>query len=111
MDEIQENHREDQEGQRDREAPNMVAGGSHPQAMSVPERRETQGMRWADCEDDDGKEEEEREQEKETKQETGQEEMTSEEQPGLEQREESEHERKKEEERRAQEAREEERRS
>ena len=64
--EEEENHREDvrkvvemmqkedkeQEGQRDRVAPNMGAGGSHPQAMSVPER-ETRGMRWADCEDDE----------------------------------------------------------
>ena len=88
MDEIQENHREDvrklvemmqkeeedQEGQRGRVAPNMGAGGSHTQAMSVPERRETQEIRWADCEDDEGKEEEEREQEKdkETRQETEQ---------------------------------------
>ena len=31
---------EDQEGQRGRVAPNMGAGGSHPKAMSVPERRE-----------------------------------------------------------------------
>ena len=110
MDDVQENHREDvrklvemlqkeaedQEGQRGRVALNMGAGGSHPQAMSVPERRETRGMRWADCEDDEGKEEEERKQEKEkeTRQETGQEELTSEKLPGLEQREESEHERK-----------------
>ena len=59
-------------------------------------KRETRGMRWADCEDDERQEEEEREQEteKETKQKTGQEELTSEEPPGLEQREESEHERK-----------------
>ena len=77
--EEEENHREDvrklvemmqkdQEGQRGRVAPNMGAGGSHPQAMSVPERRETQGMRWADCQDcqdDEGKEEEEEEQETE----------------------------------------------
>ena len=51
---------EEQEEQRGRVAPNMEAGGSHHQAMSVPERKETQGMRWADCEDDEGKEEEER---------------------------------------------------
>ena len=31
---------EEQEEQRDRVAPNMGAGGSHPQAMSVPDRRE-----------------------------------------------------------------------
>ena len=66
MGEIQENHREDarklvemmqkeeedKEGQRGRLAPNMGAGGSHPQAMSVTERKESQEMRWADCEDD-----------------------------------------------------------
>ena len=124
MDEIQENHREDvrklvemmqkeeedQDGQRGRVAPNMEAGGSHPQAMSVPERKETQEMRWADCEDDEGKEEEEKEQEKEkeTRQETEEEELTSEE-PRL--RAERTKRRKKEEERRAQEAREEERRA
>ena len=72
--------------------------------MSVPERKETQGTRWADCEDDEGKEEEEREQE--TRQETGQEEVTSEKPPGLEQREESKQEARENEERRAQEARE-----
>ena len=60
------------------------------------EKKETRGMRWADCEDDEGKEKEE---------------LTSEKPRDLEQREESEHERKKEEERRAQEAREEERRA
>ena len=49
-----------QEGQRGRVAANMGAGGSHPQAMSVPGTRETRGMRWADCEDEEGKEEEER---------------------------------------------------
>ena len=71
--EEEENHREDvrklvemmqkvddaQEGQWGRVAPNMGPGGSHPQAMSVPERRETQGMRWADCEDKEGKREQE----------------------------------------------------
>ena len=31
---------EDQEGQRGRVAPDVGAGGSHPQAMSVPKRRE-----------------------------------------------------------------------
>ena len=97
--EEEENHREDvrklvemmqkkedaQEGQRGRMAPNMGTGGSHPQAMSVPETRETRGMIWADCEDDERLEEEEREQEteKETKQKTGQEELTSEKPPGL----------------------------
>ena len=37
--------------------------------MLVPERRETQGMRWADCEDDEGKEEQEQETEREREQE------------------------------------------
>ena len=111
MDEVQENHREDVrklvemmqkeeerlEKQRGRVAPNMEAGGSHLQAMSVPERKEIRRMRWADCENDERKEE-------------GQEELMSEKQSGLEQKEESEHERKEEEEKRAQEAREEERR-
>ena len=63
----------------------MGAGDSHPrpQRMSVPERRETRRMIWADCENDERKEEEEREQdtEKETKQEIGQEELTSEKPP------------------------------
>ena len=75
MDEVHENHREDvrklvemmqkeeekQEKQRGRVAPNMEAGGSHSQAMSVPERREIRRMRRADCENDERKEEEERE--------------------------------------------------
>ena len=77
--EEEENHREDvrklvemmqkkedaHEGQRGRMAPDMEAGGSHPQAMSVPETRETREMRWADCEDDERQEEEKREQETE----------------------------------------------
>ena len=70
-------HSGKQQGMREREeervrmAPNMGAGGSHPQATSDPgeremaEEKETRGMRWADCEDDEGKEEEEREQETE----------------------------------------------
>ena len=85
-------------------APHIGAGGSHPQAMWVPEGEETQGMRWADCDDDEGKEEEEREREtwKETKEET---EMASEEPPGSEQIEESNQEAR-EEEKRSQKARE-----
>ena len=77
-----------------RMAPNMRAGGSYTQAISDPkkeEKRETRGLRWADCE-----EEREQEKEKETRQETGQEELMSEKPPGLEQSEESEHERKEE---------------
>ena len=109
------------EGERGRMAPNMGAGGSHPQAIWVPETRETREMRWADCEDDERKDEEEREQEteKETKQKTGQEKLTSEKPPRLEQKEDKEKEEKEkraqeareDEERRAQEAREEERRA
>ena len=43
------------------------AGGSHPQAMSDPrKKKETRGLRWADCNDEEGKEnEEEVEEEKE----------------------------------------------
>ena len=48
-----------------RMAPDMGAGGSHPQAISDPEKEEekeeTRRMRWADCDDDEGKEEEEQE--------------------------------------------------
>ena len=50
-----ENLEMDQKGQRGRVASNVVAGGSHPQAMSVPERRETRRMRWADCENDESR--------------------------------------------------------
>ena len=66
----------DEEDERVRMAPNMGAGGSHLQATSDPgereieEKRETRGMRWADCEDDEGKEKEGQEKEKETRQET-----------------------------------------
>ena len=50
----------EREEERDRVAPNMEAGGSHLQATSDPgeremaEEKETRGMRWADCEDDEG---------------------------------------------------------
>ena len=52
------------EEQRGRVAPNMGAGGSHPQATSDPrkKKKETRVLRWADREDDEGKEEEEQEQ-------------------------------------------------
>ena len=57
--------------QRGRVAPNMEAGGSHTQAASDPReeeagerRKETRRPIWADCEDDEGKEEEEQETEK-----------------------------------------------
>ena len=111
------------EEQRGRVAPNMGAGGSHPQATSDPrkKKKETREMRWADCEDDERQEEGKKEQEteKETRQETGQEELTNEKPPGLEQKEDEEKEEKEkraqeareDEERRAQEAREEQRRA
>ena len=73
-------------------APNMGAGGSYPQAMAYPEEEEaeerrkgTPRPRWADCEDDKGKEEERpqevkdkkgQEKEKETRPERGHEELT-----------------------------------
>ena len=99
------------EEQRGRVAPNMGAGGSHPQATSDPrkKKKETREMRWADCEDDERQEEGKKEQEteKETRQETGQEELTNEKPPGLEQKEDEE---KEEKEKRAQEAREDEER-
>ena len=128
-----------QEEQRGRVAPNMGAGGSHPQATSGPrgeeakERRKgTRGPRWADCEDDQGREEEEqetererqqkakdkkgqeKEKEKETRPEAGHKELTSERSPGLEQWMKSEQrtaQEAREEERRAQEAHEEQRRA
>ena len=69
------------------------AGGSHPQAMSDSEEGErgTRRVRWADCEDEEGKEEEEeteveREEDAEGEKETGQEKVTSEKPPGSVQR-------------------------
>ena len=115
---------EEEEDKRVKVAPNMGPGGSYPQAMADPEeevieeeKKGVRRMRWADCEDDEGKEEEEQEMAKERqeeaeeeKEETEQEELTSEKPPGLQANEESEHEVKEDEEqRRAQEAREDER--
>ena len=93
----------DQEDKRGRVAPNMGAGGSHPQATSDPgKKREARVLSWADCKDKEVQNEEEVEEEKEIRQ---QEELTGEKPPGLEANEESEHEAKEEEERRrAQEA-------
>ena len=56
-------------------APNMgqVAHTPRPRWIwerEIEEKRETRGMRWADCEDDEGKEKEDQEKEKETRQET-----------------------------------------
>ena len=112
------------EEQRGRVAPNMGAGGSHPQATSDPrkkkkKKKETRVLRWADCNDEEGKENEE---EVEEEKEAGQRETTEERPPGLEEveskqeaKKEQEAERKQkqeqEQERRAQEAREEERRA
>ena len=65
--------KEDEEDERVRVAPNMELGGSHSQATSDPEegeKRETRRMRWADREDEEGKEEEELETEGERKEET-----------------------------------------
>ena len=69
------------EEQRGRVAPSMGAGGSHPQAMSEPRKmKETRGLRWADCNDEEGKGNEE---EVEEQKEVGQRERTDERLPGL----------------------------
>ena len=58
----EEEQETDEEDERVQVAPNMGAGGSHPQAMldpeeeAVEEERGTRKLRWADCDD---KEEEE----------------------------------------------------
>ena len=47
----------EREEERVRMAPNMGAGGSHPQAMADPKEEEKKGvrrLRWADSEDDEG---------------------------------------------------------
>ena len=75
-----------------RMAPNMGAGGSHPQATSDSgegemaegndekeesnqengeEKEETRGMRWADCEDDEGEKNKEEQETEEERQEEG----------------------------------------
>ena len=114
MMEDEEDQEADEEDERGRVAPNMGAGGSHPQATSDPRKREEEKRKarvlsWADCKDEEVQEnEEEVEQEKETRQE---EELVGEKPPGLEANEESEHEVKEDEEqRRAQETQEEEQR-
>ena len=113
-------------GGRVRMAPNMGAGGSHLQATSdtgkeEKEKKETRVLSWADCNDEEAKENEE---EVKEEKETGQREITDERPPGLEEvesepktKEEEKHGRveseqeTQEEENRAQEAREEERRA
>ena len=79
MDEDQEAEEEDERG---RVAPNMGAGGSHPQATSDPgkEKKETRVLSWADCNDE---EVEENEEEVEEEKETGQRETSDERPPGL----------------------------
>ena len=77
---------ESEEDGRGRVAPNMGAGGSHPQATSDPrkeekKKNETRVLSWADCNDEEGKENEE---EVEEEKEAGQWEKTEERQPGLE---------------------------
>ena len=71
------------EEQRGGVAPNMGAGGSHPQATSDPrkKKKETRVLRWADFNDEEGKENEE---EVEEEKEAVQREMTDERPPGLE---------------------------
>ena len=74
-----ETREEEEEGVR--MAPNMGAGGSHPQAMSDPrKKKETRGLRWADCNDEEGKENEE---DVEEEKEVGQREMTDEQESEL----------------------------
>ena len=86
-----EDQEADEEDERGRVAPNMGAGGSHPQATLDPEeekeKKETRVLSWADC-NDEGVEENEEEVEEEK--ETGQREMTDERPPGLEEEVESE---------------------
>ena len=83
MDEDQE---ADEENERDRVAPNMGAGGSHPQATSDPgeekEKKMTRVLSWADCNDEEVQENEEKkvEEEKEMRREK----TTGEKPPGLE---------------------------
>ena len=77
---------ESEEDGRGRVAPNMGAGGSHPQATSDPrkeekKKNETRVLSWADCNDEEGKENEE---EVEEEKEAGQWEKTEERPPGLE---------------------------
>ena len=71
----EEDQEADEEDEQGRVAPNMGAGGSHPQATSDP--REARALSWADCKDKEetteerppGLEEEEMENEPKTQQE------------------------------------------
>ena len=96
----EEDQEADEEDERGRVAPNMGAGGSHPQATSDPgeeekEKKEARVLRWADCNEEDEKEEEwkrkvmwldgsDEEQDGQEEKETGQEKTTGEKPPGLE---------------------------
>ena len=98
-----EEEKEHEEDERVQMAPNMGAGGSHPQAMADPkeeegaeeEKKEMRRPRWADCDDDEEVElEKEGEREDKAKGEkvSVQEEVTDEKTKGLEVNEESKHE-------------------
>ena len=89
-----------EEDERVQVAPNMGAGGSHPQAMTDPGEEDGRRKRWADCDDEHEKERQEgqdaekeekrageREDEVKGEKETGKEETTDEKPPGLEDRE------------------------
>ena len=51
--------KEHEEDERVQVAPNMGAGGSHPQAMKDPGEEDGKRNRWADCDDEDEKERQE----------------------------------------------------
>ena len=76
-----EEDQEANEEEQGRVAPNMEAGGSHPQATS--DTREARVLSWADCKDEEVQNEEEVEQEEERRQR----ETTEERPPGLEEEE------------------------
>ena len=66
-DEEEEKREKEEEDERVQVAPNIGADGSHPQVMSDLEEGErgTRKVRWADCDDEEGKEEEDQETEAE----------------------------------------------
>ena len=119
----EEDQEADEEDEQGRVAPNMGAGGSHPQATSDP--REARALSWADCKDEEetteerppGLEEEEMENEPKTQQEEkltqveSEQEAQEEETRAQEARELKRAQEAREEERKAQEAREEQRRA
>ena len=93
-DELEE--KEHEEDERVLVAPDMGAGGSHPQAMTDPGEEHGKRERWEDCDEDEKKRQEgqevekeeerarEREDEVKGEKETGKEETTDEKPPGLE---------------------------